>query len=116
MSLVRQPGRAHPGAGKILRDKAQQLVCAAVAPKVPPHTSAVTYFLQLGRVDAFVGYCGSRQPDASPKPGMVKIAIPADQSAQVNYAMSVLPRPHDPIRQIDTYQCANFLKTTDARA
>ncbi|HUH31088.1 MAG TPA: substrate-binding domain-containing protein, partial [Rhodanobacter sp.] len=70
---------AHPGAGKVLRDKAQQLVGGAVAPQVPAHANAVTWFLQQGQVDAFVSYCSSRQPDASVAPGLVKIAIPAGQ-------------------------------------
>lgn len=107
---------AHPGAGKVLRDKAQQLVGGAVAPKVPAHANAVTWFLQQGRVDAFVSYCSSKQPDARPAPGLVKIAIPADQSVPVNYAMSVLLRPDDPARQIQAYRFANFLLTPDAQA
>jgi molybdenum ABC transporter molybdate-binding protein len=107
---------AHPGAGKILRDKAQQLVGGAVAPKVPAHTNAVTWFLQQGRVDAFVSYCSSRQPDAHPAHGLVKIAIPANLTVPVNYAMSVLLRPDDPARQIAAYRFANFLLTPDAQA
>lgn len=107
---------AHPGAGKILRDKAQQLVGGTVAPKVPAHTNAVTWFLQQGRVDAFVSYCSSRQPDARPAPGLVKIAIPANLTIPVNYAMSVLLRPNEPTRQIEAYRFANFLLTPDAQA
>ncbi|HZX70064.1 MAG TPA: extracellular solute-binding protein [Rhodanobacter sp.] len=107
---------AHPGTGKVLRDKAQQLVGGAVAPKVPAHISAVTWFLQQGRVDAFVSYCSSKQPNASPAPGLVKIAIPPQQSVPVNYAMSVLLRPGEPTRQIEAYRFANFLLTPDAQA
>ena len=107
---------AHPGSGKVLRDKAQQLVGGAVAPKVPAHTNAVTYFLQQDRVDAFISYCSSRQPNASLEPGLVKIAIPPEQSVPVNYAMSVLLRPDHPARQIEAYQFANFLMTPDAQA
>ena len=107
---------AHPGAGKILRDKAQQLVGGAVAPKVPEHTSAVTYFLQQGQVDAFVSYCSSKQPNARLEPGLVKVAIPPQQSVPVNYAMSVLLRPNDPDRQSQAYRFANFLMTPEAQA
>lgn len=106
----------HPGAGKVLRDKARQLVGGAVAPKVPAHTNAVTWFLQQDQVDAFVSYCSSKQPNASLEPGLVKIAIPADQSVPVNYAMSVLLRPDDPARQIQAYRFATFLLTPDAQA
>lgn len=107
---------AKPGTGKVLRDKAQQLVGGTVAPKIPAHTSAVSYFLQQGRVDAFVSYCSSKQPDASLEPGLVKVAIPAQQSVPVNYAMSVLLRQNDPARQILAYRFANFLMTPDAQA
>jgi molybdenum ABC transporter molybdate-binding protein len=107
---------AHPGAGKVLRDKAQQLVGGAVAPQVPAPANAATYFLQQGRVDAFVGYRSSWQPNASVAPGLVKITIPAGQSAPVNYAMTVLLHPDDPVRQIQAYRFANFLLTPDAQA
>lgn len=107
---------AHPGAGKVLRDKAQQLVGGAVAPKIPAHTDAVTWFLQQGRVDAFVSYCSSRQPDARPAHGLVKVAIPPNLTVPVNYGMSVLLRPDDPARQIEAYRFANFLLTPDAQA
>lgn len=107
---------AHPGAGKVLRDKAQQLVGGAMAPRVPAHANAVTWFLQQGRVEAFVTYCSSRQPDARPVPGLVKIAIPADLTVPVNYAMSVLLHPDEPARQIEAHRFANFLLTPDAQA
>ncbi|MEO6798792.1 MAG: substrate-binding domain-containing protein [Rhodanobacter sp.] len=107
---------ARPGAGKVLRDKAEQLVGGAVAPNVPAHTNAVTYFLQHGRVDAFVSYCSTKQPNATLEPGLVKIAIPPHESVPVNYAMSVMLRPNHPLRQIDAYRFANFLMTPDAQA
>ncbi|MGH8128065.1 MAG: substrate-binding domain-containing protein [Gammaproteobacteria bacterium] len=105
----------HPGAGKLLRDKAQKLVGGAVEPKIPGHANAVTYFLQQGRVDAFIGYCSSHRPDASPPPGLVKIAIPATQSVPVNYAMTVLQHPGKPAHEIDAYRFANFLMTPDSQ-
>jgi ABC-type molybdate transport system substrate-binding protein len=107
---------ARPGAGKVLRDKAQQLVGGAVGPKVPAHTNAVTWFLQQDRVDAFISYCSSRQPGARPTPGLVKVAIPANKTVPVDYTMSVLRRPDDPTRQIEAYRFANFLLTPDVQA
>lgn len=105
----------HPGAGKALRDKAQKLVGSAVKPKIPGHANAVTWFLQQGRVDAFISYCSTHQPHASPPPGLVRIAIPAALSIPVNYAMSVLLHPGKPARQIDAYRFANFLMTPDSQ-
>ncbi|MEO8779147.1 MAG: substrate-binding domain-containing protein [Rhodanobacter sp.] len=107
---------AHPGAGKVLRDKAQQLVGGTAKPKVPAHTNAVTYFLQQGQVDAFVSYCSTRQPHASLEAGLVKVAIPARESVPVNYAMSVMLRPGHPQQQIDAYRFASFLMTPEAQA
>ena len=106
----------HPGAGKILRDKAQKLVGGAVTPKIPGHANAVTYFLQHGRVDAFISYCSSHQPNAGPPAGLVKVAIPAALSVPVNYAMSVVLHPGEPAREIDAYRFANFLMTPDSQA
>lgn len=105
----------HPGAGKTLRDKAQQLVGGAVEPTIPGHASAVTYFLQQGRVDAFIGYCSSHKPDASSAHGLMKIALPAAQSFSVDYAMTVRLQPDKPARQIDAYRFANFLMTPAAQ-
>ena len=107
---------AHPGAGKVLRDKAQKLVGGTTRPNVPAHTNAVTYFLQQGKVDAFVSYCSSKQPNASLAAGLVKVAIPPQESVPVNYAMSVMLRADHPQRQIDAYRFANFLMTPGAQA
>jgi len=75
----------------------------------------VTYFLQHRRVDAFIGYCSSHRPEASPASGLEKITIPEAQSIPVNYAMMVLLHPGNPARQSDAYQFANFLMTPDSQ-
>ena len=75
----------------------------------------MTYFLQHRRVDAFIGYCSSHRPEASPASGLEKITIPEAQSIPVNYAMMVLLHPGNPARQSDAYQFANFLMTPDSQ-
>lgn len=109
-------GIAHSGAGKVLRDNAQQLGGGAVAPKLPAHTNDLVFFLQQSQGNAFVSYCSSKQPDAKLVPGLMKVVIRADPSVPVNYAMSALLCPEQPGRQIDAWRFHNFLMTTDAQA
>lgn len=86
-----------PGAGAVLKAKAQQLVGGRVDPPVPAGQNAVKYFMATHRVDVFVGYCSSR--DTTRDTTVDKVELPANLAVRVDYGMTVLTRSPDAARR-----------------
>lgn len=105
----------HPGAAKILQDKAQKLVGGAVAPVIPGGASPVPYFLLQKKVDVFFGYCSSHEANAKPDPTLISVVIPPAISLPVDYGMTVVLHPGADARQLAAYRFANYLMTPDAQ-
>lgn len=104
-------GKVLPGAKEVLEAKAQQLVGGKNNPPVPAGQDAVKYFLEQKQVDAFIGYCSSRQP--APDPRFTKVELPAELAVSADFGLTVLIKParaHDA-----AYQFALFLLSPEAQ-
>jgi molybdate transport system substrate-binding protein len=110
-TLFAKAGKLRAGARELLEGKAQQLVGGKNNPPVPAGQDAVKYFLERKQVDAFIGYCSSRE--TTPDTHFTKVALPAELAVTADFGLSVLnPRsgPHDA-----AYRFALFLLTPEAQ-
>lgn len=103
----------HPGAGRVLKAKAQKLVGGRSDPPVPKGQNAAKYFMAQRRVDVFVGYCSSN--DASPDPTVDKVELPETLAIPVDYGMTVLTRSPDAKRREAADRLAIWLLTPAAQ-
>lgn len=112
--LFAKADTARPGAGEILRQKAERLVGGPIATKVPGGGSPVEYFLEHRTVDVFVGYCSrhEKQPD----PRFDQVEVPENLSVPVDYGLTVLSsRGSASTRQVAA-RFASYLMNTKAQA
>ncbi len=112
--LFEKADALHPGAGMVLKDKAQKLVGGPVAPKVPGGRDAVKYFLRSGTVSAFVGYCSGHEK--TPDPRFVQVEVPAPLSVPVEYGLTVLAGSKPSATQQAAYRFALYLMSPPAQA
>ncbi|HWW06775.1 extracellular solute-binding protein [Collimonas sp.] len=89
--LFAKAGKVRPGAQQLLAAKAQQLVGGRHSPAVPAGRDAVKYFLEQKQVDAFIGYCSSRQTVADT--GLTKVVPPAELAITADFGLTVLNKP-----------------------
>ena len=109
--LFAKAGEIRPGARELLEGKAQQLVGGKYSPPAPPGQDAVKYFLESKQVDAFIGYCSSRE--TTPDTRFTKVTLPAELAVAADFGLSVLnpgSGPHDA-----AYRFALFLLTPAAQ-
>lgn len=99
-------------ADQTLKAKAKQLVGGKDSPTVPAGQDAVKYFIAQKQVDAFIGYCSSRQ--TTPDPELTKIVLPPELSVAADYGLSVLPRDGQQV-SVNAYRFALFLLTPAAQ-
>lgn len=110
-ALFAKAGQVRAGAKELLEGKAQQLVGGKNSPPAPAGKDAVKYFLEQKQVDAFIGYCSSRE--TTPDPRFTKVTLPAELAVAADFGLSVLnPRSgsHD-----TAYRFALFLLTPAAQ-
>src|SRR3984957_18387542 len=81
-------GQARPGAGKILKAKARQLVGGKNNPPVPAGQDAMTYFFAQHQIDISLGYCSSR--NTTPDPNFTTVELPPELAVNADYGLSVL--------------------------
>ncbi|SFB24937.1 molybdenum ABC transporter, molybdate-binding protein [Collimonas sp. OK607] len=104
-------GAIRPGAKELLEAKAQQLVGGRHSPAIPAGRDAVKYFLEQKQVDAFIGYCSSRQTVADTT--LTKVVPPAELAIAADFGLTVLNKPagsHDA-----AYRFALFLLSPEAQ-
>ncbi|PFH08882.1 molybdenum ABC transporter molybdate-binding protein [Collimonas sp. PA-H2] len=109
--LFAKAGKVQPGASELLEGKAQQLVGGKNSPPAPAGQDAAKYFLERKQVDAFIGYCSSRQTTHDAR--FTKVELPAELAVSADFGLTVLnPRSgsHD-----TAYRFALFLLTPEAR-
>ncbi|ACB94510.1 substrate-binding domain-containing protein [Beijerinckia indica] len=109
----------HPGAQKILEDKAQKLVGGEILPQPGSQPGAnqggspVKHFLTDGTVDTFIGYCSRRE--AKPDPDFSAVRTPENLTIAVDYGLTPLSAP-PPERQLAAQRFALYLLTPKAQA
>lgn len=86
--LFDKVNRVRPGAGAILKAKAQQLVGGAHNPPVPAGMNAMEYFFDQHKIDISLGYCSSRV--TSPDLKFSTVQLPAEVAVTADYGMTVL--------------------------
>lgn len=109
-------GKLQAGADQVLKNKAKQLVGGKDNPPVPAGQDAVKYFIAQKQVDAFIGYCSSRQTE--PDPALTKIVLPPELSVAADYGLSVLePGDRQGSKPVNgnAYRFALFLLTPAAQ-
>ncbi|MFL9924027.1 substrate-binding domain-containing protein [Herbaspirillum lusitanum] len=106
-------GKLQNGADQTLKTKARQLVGGKDNPPVPAGQDAVKYFIAHRQVDAFIGYCSSRQTE--PDPTLTKIELPPELSVAADYGLSVLQQPADAGKFNAAYRFALFVLTPAAQ-
>lgn len=109
--LFAKAGEIRPGAKELLEAKAQQLVGGRHSPAVPAGRDPVKYFLEQKQVDAFIGYCSSRQTVADT--AFPKVALPSELAITADFGLTVLNR-HAGSRDA-AYRFALFLLTPEAQ-
>ena len=82
--------RLRPGAGAILKAKAQQLVGGEHNPPVPAGRNALDYAFDQHKIDIALGYCSSH--DLQPNPKFVSVQLPPELAVTADYGMSVIGR------------------------
>jgi molybdate transport system substrate-binding protein len=87
---------ARPGAGKVLEDKARQLVGGKNNPPVPAGKDPMKYFFEQHRIDISLGYCSSRE--TTPDPGFATVELPPELAVDADYGLSVLGRREAALR------------------
>ncbi|MEO6921796.1 MAG: molybdate ABC transporter substrate-binding protein [Collimonas sp.] len=109
--LFAKAGKLQPGARELLENKAQQLVGGKNSPPVPAGQDAVKYFLEHKKVDAFIGYCSSRE--TVPDVRLTKVELPPELAVSADFGLTVLNQgtgAHDA-----AYRFALFLLTPGAQ-
>lgn len=109
--LFAKAGAIRPGAKELLESKAQQLVGGRHSPAVPAGREPVKYFLEEKQVDAFIGYCSSRQTVADTT--FTKVVPPPELAIAADFGLTVLNKPagtHDA-----AYRFALFLLSPEAQ-
>ncbi|TAM11576.1 MAG: molybdate ABC transporter substrate-binding protein [Nevskiaceae bacterium] len=100
-----------PGAGAILRAKAQQMVGSKVAPSRAPAYVVADAF-SSGKVHIFIGYCSRRS--VLPGTRYVRVPVPAAIAPQVDYGMAVIL--HDGRAPVAAWRFALYLLSSRAQA
>ena len=80
--------RVRPGAGALLKAKAQQVVGGRHNPPVPAGRNPMDYFFDQHKVDIAIGYCSSH--DLQPNPKFVSVELPPELAVTADYGMSVV--------------------------
>lgn len=106
-------GKLQTAADQTLKSKARQLVGGKNNPVVPAGQDAVKYFIAQKQVDAFIGYCSSRQTEADP--ALTKVSVPAELSVAADYGLSVLKKHETPADADAAYRFALFVLTPAAQ-
>lgn len=109
--LFAKAGKLRPGARQLLETKAQQLVGGRHSPAVPAGRDAVKYFLEQKQVDAFIGYCSSRQTAVDTS--FTKVAPPEELAIAADFGLTVLNKPA--ASQDAAYRFALFLLSPEAQ-
>lgn len=112
--LFAKANAVQPGAGKILEDKAQQLVGGRVAPDVPAGKNPVKYFMQTRRIDVFIGYCSSHE--TTPDTSVTQVELPPNLAITADYGMTVLDGPQNKSTRDAAYRFAMYLMSPTAQA
>jgi molybdate transport system substrate-binding protein len=112
--LFAKADTVHPGAGKILEAKAQQLVGGRVAPDVPAGQNAVKYFLEQRRVDVFIGYCSSHETKRDTS--LTQVELPASLVISADYGMTVVESSQNVSTRDAAYRFALYLMSPKAQA
>lgn len=112
--LFAKAGTVHPGATKILEDKAQQLVGGRVTPDVPAGRNPVKYFMETRRVDVFIGYCSSHE--TTPDTSVTQVELPPNLAISADYGMTVLDGPQNKSAHDAAYRFALYLMSPQAQA
>ncbi len=86
MAIFDRIDAVRPGAGQILRDKAQRLRDSL---NTTPPTPAASLFLS-NQIDMMVSYCSGAPAIEKQVPGLTTIAIPPELEPQPVYGMAVL--------------------------
>ncbi|OXC75208.1 molybdate ABC transporter substrate-binding protein [Caballeronia sordidicola] len=112
--LFAKADTVHPGAGKILEDKAQQLVGGRAEPNVPTGKNPVKYFMETRRVDVFIGYCSSHE--TTPDTSVTQVELPSNLAIPADYGMAVLDGPQNNSTHDAAYRFALYLMSPQAQA
>lgn len=114
LDLFDKADRIRPGAGAVLRAKAQQLVGGTIDPGGPPEKATAKYFLLAHKVDVFTGYCSARSKAADPD--LDKIELPPELALRIDYGMAVLTRSPEPARRDAAVRLALWLLSPAAQS
>jgi molybdate transport system substrate-binding protein len=79
-----------PGAGKVLRDKALQLVGGPGSEAIPAGRSAVPYLMASGKADIFLAYCTTGPAAGLEAARLVTVRLPAELAQSADYGLVVL--------------------------
>jgi molybdate transport system substrate-binding protein len=112
--LFAKADTVHPGASKILEDKAQQLVGGRVTPDVPAGKNPVKYFMETHRVDVFIGYCSSHE--TTPDTSVTQVELPSNLVVSADYGMTVLDGAQNKSTHDAAYRFAMYLMSPQAQA
>ena len=80
--------RVRPGAGPLLKTKAQQLVGGTQSAPAPAGKNAMEYAFEQHKIDISFGYCSSR--DTKPDPKFVNVELPGEVAITADYGLTVL--------------------------
>jgi molybdate transport system substrate-binding protein len=112
--LFAKADTVHPGASKILEDKAQQLVGGRVTPDVPAGKNPVKYFMETHRVDVFIGYCSSHETTTDTS--VTQVELPSNLVISADYGMTVLDGAQNKSIHDATYRFAMYLMSPQVQA
>jgi ABC-type molybdate transport system substrate-binding protein len=90
MAIFDRIDASRPGAGRILREKAQSLMDASKAmPPVAGHSAGASLFLN-NQIDLMVTYCSATQAVEKEVPGLATVIVPPELEPRPVYGMAVL--------------------------
>jgi ABC-type molybdate transport system substrate-binding protein len=110
MAIFDRIDASRPGAGRILRDKAQSLMDASAAmPPVAGHSVGASLFLN-NQIDMMVTYCSATQSIEKEVPELATVAFPPELEPRPVYGLALLSTKPGAMR------LALFLLSVDGQA
>lgn len=88
-SMFDRIDRSHPGAGALLKQKAQA-VMDVKATALLPGQSATAALFATGRIDMAVTYCSATRALGSERPDLTSLAVPAGLDPHPLYGLAIL--------------------------
>lgn len=90
MAIFDRIDARHPGAGKILRDKAQRVADAEKSAAPPAGLSGIASLFRNNRIDMMVTYCSVRTMIEGEVPDLATVVFPPELEPKPVYGMAVL--------------------------